>query len=528
MDLFAGFDVSTQSCKLVIIDPGRGEVVHADAVHYDRDLPHYDTDHGAVRGLGRGVSESDPNMWTEAIERLLGRLAETAVPAGSIRCISISGQMHGLVALDADGNLARSRAKLWNDVSTQAEATALTETVGGPEAMVREVGNVQRPGYTAPKILHLLRHEPEAYARATRFLVVHHFINWWLTGGPTGGVAVMEPGDAAGTALWNPVTGDWSARVLTAIGGDLRSKLPPVTPADRTIGALSPALAARFGLPPECRIDAGSGDNMYGALGTGNFEPGAVTISLGTSGTAATVFDEPWIDPTGEIACYGEGTGRFLSLLCVSNMASGYNTALQQFGIDHAGFDTLVQQVPAGNEGRLIVPWFEGERTPDLPLAAPIDFGFGVRDHVAPVLCRAILEGHVLNLQAGFDRMPVQPSELRLTGGLTRSPVWCQTIADIFEVESVPVEGEGAALGAAIHAAWVWSREQDRELTLSELCARFVRTDERRRVRPQPATVPIHRLQRRLYAAVTQRMRGLAGEDPFELRRQLQRAGAPR
>jgi xylulokinase len=466
-------------------------------------------------------------MWIAAVELLLGRLAQSEVEPESVRCLSVSGQMHGLVALDARGDLARPRSKLWNDTSTHSEARALTDAVGGDGAMVAAVGNVQRPGYTAPKILHMKRHEPEAYARSARFLVVHHFINWWLTGGPEGGVAVMEPGDAAGTALWSPVAGDWSDAVIDAIGPELRDKLPPVLPADRTIGNLSPALAERFGLSAGCRVDAGSGDNMYGALGTGNFEPGRVTISLGTSGTAATVFDEPWIDPTGEIACYGDGTGRYLSLLCVSNMASGYNGALGAYGLDHDGFDELVSGVPSGNRGKLTVPWYESERTPDLPLAAPIDFGFGAGSGSAAERCRAILEGHVLNLHAGFERLPIDPDELRLTGGLTRSPVWCQTIADIFEVESVPVRGEGAALGAAIHAAWVWTRERGEETSLDRLCARFVHLDESRRATPRPDAVRAHRLQKRLYRALTDRVRGLPGEDPFELQHAL-RSGSAR
>jgi xylulokinase len=526
LDRFAGFDVSTQSCKLVVIDPEHGEVVHQDAVNYDRDLPQYDTDHGAARGLGEGVSESDPRMWTDAVETLLGRLRDAGCDPGAIRCISISGQMHGLVALDAAGELARSRSKLWNDVSTHEEASALTEALGGPERMIAAIGNAQRAGYTAPKILHLLRHEPEAYARSATFLVVHHFINWWLTGGPDGGIALMEPGDAAGTALWSPETGDWSAAVIDAIDPGLRARLPEVGPADRTIGTISPALASRYGLPADCRIDAGSGDNMYGALGTGNFSPGRVTISLGTSGTASTIFDDPWIDPTGEIACYGEGTGRFLSLLCVSNMANGYNMALAEYGLGHADFERAIAEAPPGNGGRLVIPWYEGERTPDVPLAAPLQFGFGIGDRDTAIACRGVLEGHILNLWAGFERMPVSPAELRLTGGLTRSPAWCQTIADIFAIDAVPVAGEGAALGAAMHAAWVWGREHGGGPSLDSLAAGFVRPEEKRRARPRPQAVKIHRIQRRLYRALTDRVRGLDAEDPFELRAELLRASA--
>ncbi len=344
--LFAGLDVSTQSCKAVVIDPERGEVSHVDRIEYDRDLPHYGTEEGAVAGLGKGVSESDPRMWLEAVEILLGRLGEAGVAADRVHCVSVSGQQHGLVALAADDTLARSRAKLWNDFSTAEECRILTEAVGGAEAMIAEVGNTQRTGYTAPKVLHLRRHEPQLYDRTRTLLIVHNYINWHLTGGPDGGVAVMEPGDTSGTALWHPGKKTWSRKVLDAIDPELLQKLPPIGPADRTIGNIGATLAARFGLPPDCRVDAGCGDNMYGAVGTGNFEPGMITVSLGTSGTACTVLDEPFIDPTGEIAAYCDSTGRYLPLLCVSNMANGYNAVLERYGLSHEEFDVIVKRTP--------------------------------------------------------------------------------------------------------------------------------------------------------------------------------------
>ncbi|UCF20253.1 MAG: hypothetical protein JSU87_02270 [Gemmatimonadota bacterium] len=522
--LFAGLDVSTQSCKLVIIDPTAGSVVHVDRVDYDRDLPGYGTEEGSVTGLGEGVSESDPRMWIEAVEMVLERLNESGVPADRIRCIAVSGQQHGLVALAADGSLARPRAKLWNDFSTAEECRILTEAVGGPTAMIAEVGNSQRTGYTAPKILHLRRHEPDLYDRAHTLLVVHNYINWHLTGGPDGGIAVLEPGDTSGTALWHPGTGRWSRKVMDVIDPKLLEKLPPVRPADRTIGNVGARLAARFGLPADCRIDAGSGDNMYGALGTGNFEPGIVTVSLGTSGTACTVLDEAFTDPTGEIAAYCDSTGRYLPLLCVSNMANGYNAVLERFGLSHEEFDALVERTPPGNHGRLLIPWYEGERTPDLPFAAPLYFGFGVSDFQPQALCRAVLEGHVLNLYEGFTRMPVTPREIRLTGGLANSPSWCRMIANIFEAQTVPVRGEGAALGAAIHAAWVWYRETRDERLLAEVAAPFVVLDEARRARPEPGSREAYGLLKRLYRALSLRVRGLEGEegeDPFAVRRDL-------
>ena len=519
--LFAGLDVSTQSCKIVVIDLAEERTVHVDSVGYDEDLPHYNTSEGAVRGLEEGVSESDPRMWIEAVELLFQRLKEADISQEQIRCIAVSGQQHGLVALDGEGNLTRGRSKLWNDFSTSEECRLLTEAVGGEAAMIEEVGNTQRTGYTAPKILHMLRHEPQSYSQAETFFLVHNYINWYLTGGRSAGVRVMEPGDTSGMALWNPASRTWSKKVIEAIDPDLLRKLPPVEPSDRTIGSISPALADEHGFSPDCSIDAGSGDNMYGAVGTGNFEPGIVTVSLGTSGTAYSYIEEPYVDPTGEIAAFCDSTGHYLPLLCVSNMANGYNALLKQFGISHKEFDSIIERTKAGNGGKLLLPWYEGERTPDLPQASPVYFGFDLDEFGREPLCRAVLEGHVLNLYTGFCRMPVRPRAIHLTGGLANSPAWCQAIADIFEADTVPVQGEGAALGAAIHAAWVWHKESGDNYTLNEVARPFVILDESQRKKPLASNREAYRIQKRLYRALSDCLRGLEGEDPFSLRDEL-------
>jgi xylulokinase len=260
---------------------------------------------------------------------------------------------------------------------------------------------------------------------------------------------------------------------------------------------------------------------MYGAVGTGNVEPGIVTVSLGTSGTAYTFLREPFIDPTGEIAAFRDSTGHHLPLLCVSNLANGYDALREGLGISHKEFDELYDEGAPGSGGRLIVPWYVGERTPDLPQAAPFYFGFGPSDFRPEVLCRAMVEGHVLNLYDGFTRLPVTPTEIRLTGGLSNSPAWCQTIADVFRTDAVPVRGEGAALGAAIHAAWVWLREEGREVSLTEISSPFVVLEETARRSPDPAHGKHYEILRDLFRSLSRRIRGVAGEDPFLLRLKL-------
>jgi len=512
-ELFAGLDVSTQGCKLVIIDQAAGDVVLIDAVNYDDDLPEFSTRDGVIQGLEEGVSESDPHMWLAAVDRLFTRLRDSKFPASDIRCVSVSGQQHGLVALDANDRLARPTSKLWNDHSTVEECEILTRRVGGLEAMIEAIGNSQRPGYTAGKILHMRRHEPHLYDRSTTFLLPHNFINWYLTGG----IKVLEPGDTSGLALWHPATGQWSNKVLEAIDPNLAEKLPPVRPADRSIGRIAQELAERFGFSPACKVDAGSGDNMYGALGTGNISEGLVTVSLGTSGTACTFRKEPFVEPSGEIACYCDSTGNYLALLCVSNLANGYNEMRRLHDLSHSDFDDAAASVAPGDQGRLIIPWFSGERTPDIPRARPVYFGFSLDSFSTEKLCRAVLDGHILSLHSGFGRLPVEVKEIRLTGGLSRSPVWCQTIADVFQAEVVPVEGEGAALGAALHAAWVWQKEQGAETSLEELVAPFIVLDHKHQKRPSLENQRSYDYLRNQYQALSRRLRGLEAEDPFSI-----------
>jgi len=521
--LFAGWDVSTQSTKLLVIDAETQKIVFNEAVNYDKDLPGYNTKDGAIQGLGEGASESDPQMWIDALHLLLKKLAAADVNQHDILAMSVSGQQHGLVALNKEGKLSRKHSKLWNDFSTQEECNILTEKVGGLEKMVKEVSNSQRTGYTAAKIFHIYRHERELYDKTATFFLVHNFINYYLTGGPEGGVKVMEPGDTSGTALYNIVTGQWSEVVIHAIEPGLKAKLAPVQPSTKSIGKISARLAQQYGLNPECRIDAGTGDNMYGAVGTGNVKEGIVTISLGTSGTAYTFLKQPFVDPTGEIAGFCDSTGHYLPLLCVSNLANGYNDILKLYNLSHQEFTEVIRQSPVGNNGRMIVPWYMGERTPDVPNGTPIYFGFGLGDLTKKdVVCRGVLEGHLLNLYDGFKRMPVKPSEIRLTGGISRSVAWREAIANIFNAETVAVEGEGAAMGAALHALWVYHREHGKEISLEEVVAPYIKLDESTRIKPNSKDVATYQTLIKEFSALSARLRNQrTDDDPFWLRKEL-------
>jgi len=516
-NLFLGLDVSTQNSKLVIINSSNQSILWVDSINYDKDLPLFGTTDGVASSNKAGVSESNPLMWIEAVEQLFERANKNNLPLNNIKSISVSGQQHGLVALDRQGKLARPMSKLWNDFSTQEECDLLTEKVGGKDQMIKKISNTQRTGYTASKIYNIYRSEKDIYDKTSIFLLVHNYINWYLTGG----VAVMEPGDCSGTALWDPKRHTWSKSIVNSISDDLFKKLPEVRPATQSIGLISKNVSERFGFSSDCTIDAGSGDNMYGAVGTGNVQPGIVTVSLGTSGTAYTFMDKPYIDLEGEIACFCDSTGNYLPLLCVSNMANGYNNFLKTNSMNHKQFDTLIETTKPGNNGNLTIPWFEGERTPDLPNAAPIYFGFNLEDLNKQILGRSILEGHIQNLYDGFKKLPVNTTKIHLTGGMVQSESWCQAIADIFNCETVPMEGEGAALGAALHAAWVWSNENGINTDIGELSRPFIHFIGSMEYKPRKEYRMTYEKQTELYRSISLKIRGFNAENPFDLRTEL-------
>ncbi|TFH26958.1 MAG: hypothetical protein E4G98_06595, partial [Promethearchaeota archaeon] len=294
----------------------------------------------------------------------------------------------------------------------------------------------------------------------------------------------MEPGDVSGSALWNPKSRAWSDEVMEAISPDLQSKLPPVKDSRELIGKMRSDFCKKYGFSTECAIASGSGDNMMGAIGTGNVKEGIVTISLGTSGTAYSFMKTPYIDPSGEIAAFCDATNHYLPLLCISNMANGYDDLLRHYSMSHSEFDHLISKTPIGNDGRILIPWYEGERTPDLPHAKPIYFGFKISDFTPARLARAVLEGHIMNLFSGFQKLPIKPTEIRLTGGLARSPAWQSTIANIFNSPVVHLEGEGAAYGAALHAYWSY----DKTTQITEISRDFLSLGKIAKIQPDPET----------------------------------------
>jgi xylulokinase len=438
---FLGIDCGTQSTKaLLLAADDRRALAIGRAPH---DLIERDD----------GTREQDPEWWWSA---LLAAVREALDTAGRVEVagIAVSGQQHGLVALDAADRPVRA-AKLWNDTTTVAECARLTAALGGDEAVLGLTGNRILPGYTAPKIDWLRRHEPDAYAAARRFCLPHDYLNLRLTGS-----FVTEPGDASGTAYFDVRRRAYADPVLAAIDEerDWQASLPPVSPSLSVVGWLHRAAADELDLPDRIPVVAGGGDNMCAAIGVGAVIEGPLVVSLGTSGTAFARRDAPAVDSRGEAAAFCDSAGGWLPLACTLNCTLATEWIRRLIGADRDEFESALATSPPGARGVSFLPHLAGERTPDLPESAGA-FAAIRSEHGRDDLIRAVVEGVTFGLAYGIEalqRAGVEAREVTLVGGGAASDGWAQACADIFGLPvRRPPASEAAALGAARQAAHV-------------------------------------------------------------------------
>lgn len=479
--LLIGIDSGTQSTKALVVDAGKGTVLGAGAQAYD-----------LIPGLPPGAKEQEPAVWIEATRKCIRKALRAArARPGEVKAIGVSGQQHGFVPLDKKGEVIRP-AKLWCDTSTTAECIEITQSLGGPKVTIRRLGNAVLPGFTASKILWLKKNEPKHYRRLHTVLLPHDYLNFWLTGN-----RVMEYGDASGTALFDVRRREWSAETIQAIDPDLVGKLPPVISSDQPAGTLQPDTAQDLGLDPDVLVSAGGGDNMMGAIGTGNTRPGVITASFGTSGTIYACSGKPVVDPKGEIAAFCDSTNRWLPLLCTMNVTVATEMVRTRFGMSLKDLDGAVRKIAPGAGGLLLVPYLEGERTPNVPDGTGVFLGINGETFEPAHFARAAMEGVTMGMNYGLNRLTqlgVKPTQIRATGGGSNSKVWRQIMADIFGVEVVTLRvTEGAAYGAALQALWSWRLQQGEKVGIADITDRFVRENRSQRAAPQPENLGIYR-----------------------------------
>ena len=495
--LAIGIDSGTQSTKSVVLDTGTGGILATAQRAY-----------GLIPDLPPGHMEQEPELWAAAAEETVSEcLARIGDRRHEVEAIGVSGQQHGMVALDRENRVIRP-AKLWNDTSTLEQCAQFSREFGGPEGLADLAGNAILPGYTAPKILWLKQHEPAHFAALHTLLLPHDYLNFWLTGEKR-----MEYGDASGTGLLDVRTREWCKPLCDFIDPRLHAVLPDPESSRGVAGLLRETLREKWGLKCRPIVSAGGGDNMMGAIGTGNIREGVVTASLGTSGTLYCYSAQPIVDREGEVAAFCDSTDGWLPLICTMNVTVATEQARRLYGWTHAAMDEALAGVPAGAGGLLFLPYLNGERTPNLPAGCGVLHGLNTRNMTPAHMARAVTEGVTLGLAFGlkrFRQLGIQPAEIRLTGGGSNSSVWRQICADVFGVPTVSLQSsEGAALGAAVQACWAAEAASGNPVQLPVLAERLVKLDEQTRCQPNRDSADLYQtllarqtdLTRRLHAA---------------------------
>ncbi|GAA1176460.1 xylulokinase [Ornithinimicrobium humiphilum] len=428
MALVAGVDSSTQSCKVVVRDAETGELVRSGrASHPDG-------------------TEVDPHEWWRALTEAV----EMAGGLEDVSALAVGGQQHGMVALDEAGEVVRP-ALLWNDTRSAPQARRLVEERGA-RWWAGATGSVPVASYTVTKLAWMHEHEPDNAARTAAVALPHDWLTWRLVGSGSFDDLVTDRSDASGTGYWSPRRGTYLTELVQdALGHEIR--LPRV---------LGPAEVAGTGTGPANGIPLGpgAGDNAAAALGLGA-GPGDVVLSVGTSGVVSAVTDDPTADVEGIISGFADATGRFLPLAATLNAARVLDATARMLGTDVAELDRLAAEAPAGADGLVLVPYLEGERTPNLPDATGSLHGLTLRTSAPAHLARAAVESIACLLADAVDAFLAQGVETRrflLVGGGARSLSLRQSLADVLGSPIlVPTPDEYVANGAARQAAWVLS-----------------------------------------------------------------------
>lgn len=424
MALVAGVDSSTQSCKVLIVDAATGAVIRSGSA------PHPDG------------TEVPPGAWEWAFRRAVAAAGGLA----DVSALAVGAQQHGMVCLDGDGEVVRE-ALLWNDTrSARAAGELVAELPGGAAQWATTVGSVPLASFTITKLRWLAENEPANAARAEAVCLPHDWLSWRLRGSHDLAELCTDRGDASGTGYWSPAEGRYHPELLSrALGRDAHT--PRVLAPSAVAGTTASGML----------VAAGTGDNAAAALGVEAVQ-GDVVVSIGTSGVVSSVSAEPTADPSGIVAGFADATGAFLPLVCTLNAARVLDATARLLGVDLAELSRLALAAPPGADGLVMVPYFEGERTPNRPGATAAVHGMTLANTTPAHLARAAVEGLLCGLADGLDALranAITPRRVLLVGGGARSKAIQYIAPALLETPViVPEPDEYVATGAARQAAW--------------------------------------------------------------------------
>jgi xylulokinase len=468
MPTVLGLDSSTQSISAVILDTDSGELLAEAGVNFGNDLPQYGQPSGYDPSGARGEVHSNPMMWVEGLDLLLGKMKAEGVDFSHISAVSGSGQQHGsvylkscfgkkLASLDASqdlkdqlaGCLTRTSSPIWMDSSTAEECAEIAETVGGNDEVCRRSGSIMVERFTGSQIRKFFKTEPQAYAETE----VIHLVSSFFASIFAGKNVAIDHGDGAGMNLMNLASGEWDDALVSATAEGLAEKLPSVALSATLSGSISSYFVEKYGFSSECETVIWSGDNPCSLIGMGAAMPGKIVISLGTSDTLFAAMSEAKTDPQGFGHAFGNPAGGYMSLICFKNGSLAREAVKNEFDLEWSAFEKEgLAETPIGNWGLMMLPFYEPEITPLLDTGGPIFSEEGERS--AAQVARAVVEGQFLNMRLHFSWLEVEPTRISITGGASQNDGIAQVIANVFGVPVDRLDVPGSAgIGAGMRAA---------------------------------------------------------------------------
>ena len=505
--LFLGLDSSTQSLSAVVIDLDTRKVVYEKSLNFDQALPHHKTKNGVLPSRDPLVKHSSPLMWAEALDVIFAGMKKDRVALGDILAVSGSGQQHGSVyfneriaaaleTLDAKktlvenlkGVFARKTSPIWMDSSTTVECAEIRKKLGGIKYTASRTGSDAFERFTGPQIRKFFKTEPDAYTKTASIALVSSFLASLLAGK----IAPIDYGDGAGMNLMDIRKKVWDMDALKATAPSLKKKLPPLAASGQVIGPVSAYFVNKYGLNPEALATTWTGDNPASIIGLGLIKPGQVAISLGTSDTFFGTMEKCQTDESGEGHVFGSPTGGYMTLICFKNGSLAREKIRAHYGIaDWKQFGELVAQTPPGNDGGVLLPWFEAEIVPRVNQPGIHRFDLDAKNVAAN--CRAIFEAQMLSMRLHSQWMNVAPEKVFATGGAANDVALLQVMADVLNCRVLRIEvGKSAALGAALQAAHGWLTVAGKNPKWEKLVAGFTAPVPDSEIRPNPKAVRVY------------------------------------
>jgi len=526
---YLGLDSSTQSLSAVAIEvagDGPATVAFETSLDFDQTLPHYGTRYGVLPRTDPASAQSSPVMWAEALDVMLARLGDAGAEPARLAAISGAAQQHGSVYLKAGAAtalaqldpsqplapqvaplLSRPAVPIWLDSSTSSSCAEIESAVGGAAVLAARTGSRAFERFTGPQIRKFAMDDPAGYAATGRIHLVSSFMAALLAGGD----APLDPGDASGANLMDLRQRQWWDAALDATAPGLAAKLPPIMPSWTIVGRLSRYWQQRHGLPA-AKVVAWSGDNPCSLIGVGLVREGRVGISLGTSDTLFGLMTEPRVDRSGTGHVFGAPTGDYMGLTCFSNGSLARERVRDTFALSWTDLSRLLESTPPGNEGRILIPWFEPEITP--PVLSPRIHRYRLSPDDAAGHVRGVIEAQMMAMALHSSWMGIDIGTIHATGGAAVNRQILQVMADVFGADVYrSTVSNSAALGAALRAWHADARDQGHAPPWDDVTSTVAEPERASRIAPDPVANAVYRRMLPLYAACEAHALG-RGPDP--------------